>query len=159
MAARRLPGSLGSPRHATVPIRAYCLEELALHQLETALRLYSVGDDFASVITLAGAADEIFGKLLRASGRESSLDEMTKAVIAIQERLFGEATSAREVAWRANHARNSLKHWDVGDPEIVKFDLAEEARDMLNRAIDNHWTLKESLTPAMEEFQRAQRAA
>ena len=142
-----------------MPIRAYYREELALQQLETALRLYSEGSDFASVITLAGAADEIFGKLLRASGRESSLDEMTKAVIAIHEKLFGESTSAGDVAWRANRARNSLKHWDVGDPEVVNFDLAEEARDMLNRAIDNHWTLKESLTPSMEAFQRAQRAA
>jgi len=128
-----------------VPIRAYYREELALRQLETALQLYSEGEDFASVITLAGAADEIFGKLLRASGRESSLDEMTAAVIAIHEKLFGEATSARDVASRANRARNSLKHWDVGEPEIVKFDLAEEARDMLNRAIDNHWMLNRLL--------------
>ena len=47
----------------------------------------------------------------------------------------------------------------MGDPEIVKFDLAEEARDMLNRAIDNYWVLKEMLTQSMEAFQRAQRAA
>ena len=57
----------------------------------------------------------------------------------------------------AGQARNCLKHWNEGDSEIVKFDLAEEARDMLNRAIDNYWMLKEDLTPAMEEFQRAVR--
>jgi hypothetical protein len=142
-----------------MPIRADYVEDLALQQLESALRLYFEGKDFASVVTLAGAADEIFGKLLRASGRENSLDEMTRAVVAIQEKLYGETASPRDVAWRANHARNSLKHWDVGDPEIVKFDLPEEARDMLNRAIDNYWVLKETLTQSMEAFQRAQRAA
>ena len=140
-------------------IRAYYREELALQQLETALHLYFEGKDYASAITLAGVADEIFGQLLRATGRENSLDEMTKAVVAIQEKLFGEAIEPSHVAWRANHARNSLKHWNFGDPEIVKLDLAEEARDMANRAIDNYWVLKETLTPAMEEFQRVTRAA
>ncbi len=54
-------------------VRAYYREDLALQQLETALRLYFEGKDFAAVVTLAGAADEIFGQLLRATGRESSL--------------------------------------------------------------------------------------
>lgn len=37
---------------------------------------------------------------------------------------------------------------------IIKLDLAQEATDMLFRAIDNYWALNESLTPAMEQFQR-----
>jgi len=45
-------------------VRAYYRDDLALTQLETALRIFFEGIDFASVITLAGAADEIFGKLL-----------------------------------------------------------------------------------------------
>jgi len=142
-----------------VTVRAYYREDLALQQLETALRLYGEGTDFASVITLAATADEIFGQLLRASGRESSLDELSKAVVAIQKKLYGETTSVGDVAWRANRARNSLKHWNVGDTEIVKFDLAEEAVDMLSRAIDNYWMLKETLSPAMEAFERGRRAA
>jgi hypothetical protein len=51
-----------------VTIRAYCVEDAALAQLEVALRLYFGGEekDYLSVITLAGAAEEIFGKLLTA---------------------------------------------------------------------------------------------
>ena len=135
-------------------IRAHYRRDLALVQLETALRLYFEGTDLASVITLAGAADEIFGKLLIASGRDSSLASLTKAVVAIHQKLYGEPLEPRHVADRANKARNSLKHWDVGDTEIVKFDLLQEARDMLNRAIDNYWTLEQKLTAAMERFQR-----
>jgi hypothetical protein len=127
---------------------------LALKQLETALRIYFEGSDYAAVVTLAGAADEIFGKLLKASGRESSLDSIKKAVSAIHLKLFGEALAPRQVAERANRAKNTLKHWDPGDPQIVKFDLLEEAGDMLNRAIDNYWTLEQKLTPSMERFQR-----
>ena len=142
-----------------MPIRAHYRDDLALAQLETALQLYFDGRDFASVITLAGAADEIFGKLLTASGRESSLASLTKAVTAIHQKLYGEAIASGEVVDRANRARNNLKHWDVGDDLIVKLDLPEEARDMLNRAIDNYWTLKQDLTPSMERFQRENLAA
>jgi len=140
-------------------IRAYYRRDLALEQLETALRLFAESADFASVITLAGAADEIFGKLLAASGGESSLESLTKAVSAIHEKLYGEPTPPAHIVRRANLARNSLKHWSEGDPEIIKFDLAVEARDMLNRAIDNYWALEQRLSPAMESFQRANMAA
>jgi hypothetical protein len=142
-----------------VPVRAHFRKDLALAQLQTALRLYFDGGDRGSVITLAGAADEIFGKLLAASGRDNSLTSLITAVMEIQQKVFGEAVEAKQVAARANAARNSLKHWDVGDTEIVKFDLEMEARDMLNRAIDNYWMLEHKLTPEMERFQHELRAA
>jgi hypothetical protein len=137
-----------------MPIRADYREDLALTQLETALRLFFEGSDFASVVTLAGAADEIFGKLLSAAGRENSLESLKKAVAAIHQRLYGEPGNPTEIASRANRAKNSLKHWDIGQPLIVRLDLEQEAKDMLFRAIDNYWMLKETLSPAMERFQR-----
>ena len=138
-------------------IRAYYRKDLALAQLETALRLYFEGGDRGSVITLAGAADEIFGKLLAASGRDSSLQSLISAVTAIQEKLFGEANEPKYIARRANAARDSLKH--IGDTDLVKFDLEVEARDMLNRAIDNYWSLEQNLTPSMERLQRELQSA
>jgi len=137
-----------------MPIRADYRDDLALRQLETALRLFYKGDDFASVITLAGAADEIFGKLLASSGKENSLESLKNAVAAIHQKLYGEPIDPSEIASRANRAKNSLKHWDEGQPLIVKLDLEQEAKDMLTRAIDNYWGLKETLTPSMERFQR-----
>jgi hypothetical protein len=137
-----------------MPIRADYREDLALTQLETALRLYFEGADFASVVTLAGAADEIFGKLLSAAGKENSLESLKKAVAAIHQRLYGEPGHLTEIADWANRAKNCLKHWDIGQPLIVKLDLEQEAKDMLFRAIDNYWMLKETLSPAMERFQR-----
>ncbi|ODV02479.1 MAG: hypothetical protein ABT23_06230 [Thiobacillus sp. SCN 63-57] len=140
-------------------VRAYYRDDLALQQLETALRIFFEGADFASVITLAGAADEIFGKLLAADGRENSLDIIKKAVVAIHRKLYDETIEPSQIADRANRARNSLKHWDRTQDLIVKLDLSQEATDMLSRAIDNYWALKEELTPTMERFQREQYAA
>lgn len=140
-------------------LRSYYRNDLALSQLETALSLYFAAQDYASVVTLAGAADEVFGKLLTAAGKESSLESLKKAVCAIHERLYGEPTPPKQIADRANSAKNSLKHWDEGDPMLVKFDLEQEAKDMLFRAIDNYWLLEETLSPAMEKFQREALAA
>ena len=134
-------------------------KSLALRQLETALRLYFEREDYASVITLAGAADEVFGKLLTSMGRSSSLDEMTKTEAAIHEWLFKTPASTKDFAKRANLARNNLKHWDAGSSLTVRLDLEEEAHDMLGRAIDNYWSLEELLTPAMERFQRESMSA
>jgi hypothetical protein len=135
-------------------IRAYYRNELALSQLEAALSLYFGGNNYAAVITLAGAADEVFGKLLSSAGKESSIESLKRAVGEIHERLYGESTPPKQIAERANRAKNSLKHWDEGDPILVKFDLGQEAKDMLYRAIDNYWILEQKLTPAMEKFQR-----
>ena len=140
-------------------VRAYYRTDLARSQLDTALRLFAEGKDFASVITLAGAADEIFGKFLAAAGRENSLESLKRSVGEIHMKLYGEPTPPRQIADRANRARNSLKHWDQGDPEIIKLDLRVEACDLLYRAIDNYWALEAKLTSAMEEFQRAQTGA
>ena len=137
-----------------MPISAHYRDKLALQQLETAISLFFAGEDYASVVTLAGAADEIFGKYLAADGKLNSLEEMKKAVAAIHLKLYGEETPPEHIARRANLAKNSLKHWDLGDPRIVTFDLRQEAIDMLSRAIDNYWLLAQDLTPAMERIER-----
>lgn len=45
-------------------LMAHDIHCMALKQLETALRLYFEREDYYSVITLAGAAEEVFGSLL-----------------------------------------------------------------------------------------------
>lgn len=108
---------------------------IALAQLETALRLYFEGEDYFSVVTLGGAADEIFGKLLTARGVENSIESTKKAVAAIHLKLYGEPLEPKIVADRANRARNALKHINKDSPPTVTFDAKEEAKDMLNRAM------------------------
>ena len=137
-----------------MPVKTYYRKDLARQHLETALALFAEGNDYGSVVTLAGAADEVFGKFLVSEGKENSLEALKRAVLAIHLMLFGEPTPPKYIADRANMAKNSLKHWDLGDPKLVKFDMRQESIDMLNRAIDNYWLLKEDLTPAMERFVR-----
>ncbi|MFL5481823.1 MAG: hypothetical protein ACJ8AK_06505 [Gemmatimonadaceae bacterium] len=128
---------------------------MALVQLETALRLYFEGQDYYSVISLSGAADEIFGQLLTANGVKNSVETIKKAAVEIHKHLTGESIEGSEIAHRANLAKNALKHWNVKkQPRVVSFDAREEAVDMLNRAIDNYWALEQNLSSAMQRFQQ-----
>lgn len=138
-------------------IQTHDVRCIALAQLETALRLYFERSDLFSVTALAGNAAEIFGKLLKARGVDSSLEVLKRAVSEMHFHLFNEKLSEQCVAERANRAKNQIKHGEGAAPTVT-FDAEEEAKDMLNRAIDNYWILEKWLTPAMEQFQRMPRS-
>jgi hypothetical protein len=141
-----------------VPTATYTKEFVAREQLETAISLFEEGRDLLSVITLAGAADEILGKLVTEAGGVSSLANLQAAALAIHQHLFQEPGDAKWIADRANRARNSLKHLDTDEGRTVTLDPAEEATDMLDRAITNYWSLTVTLTPTMERHERSRRA-
>ncbi|MBL0010924.1 MAG: hypothetical protein IPP22_07905 [Nitrosomonas sp.] len=54
--------------------QTYIQIDLAKEQLEVALSLFLDNACYAAVITLAGAAEEIFGKTLKRYGKEAVLD-------------------------------------------------------------------------------------
>lgn len=139
--------------------RTYESECIALEQIESALRLYSDGKAYFSAITLAGAAEEILGKLAKHQGKENSIESLKKAASMIHKHLYGEEIDPAAIANRANYARNKLKHVNPGVEPLITLNAEEEARDIINRAIDNYWLVKKQLSPAMEHFEREQRMA
>ena len=144
----------------------------ALRQLEMALRLYFEGEDYYSVTTLAGAAEEILGKLLAAAGKQNAMESDIEDTARFSEVLDGEELLPKEsdtpeeqarkewamkelrkeIVKYANEPRNLLKHWTPGQPLEAVFDAKREAEDMLERATRNYWRLTERQTPAMEKF-------
>jgi hypothetical protein len=139
--------------------RTYDSECIALEHLEEALRMYLDEKAYFAAITLAGAAEEILGKLAKHQGKENSIESLKKAARQIHERVYGETIEPAAIADRANYARNKLKHVNPGLEPLVTINVEEEAYDMLNRAIDNYWLVMEQLSPAMERFQREERRA
>ena len=133
-------------------------DEIARSQLEVALRLEADGVDLFAVITLAGAAEELLGRLVEEAGGQSAFASMTNAAVQLQKILGGTTADAKEFANRANRAKNSLKHHTPGQIPEVTCDFTEEAADLLDRAISNWWVLKQTLTPAMQAFVLRQRA-
>ena len=152
----------GSRRNTDMAEMTHEPLHVATVQLEVALGLYFAQQEVADqggqdgyypVITLAGAAEEIMGQMLKERGKQNSLDGLKSATIAISKRLLGRATSTKVVADRANLARNRLKHWSPPADESMVFDAAEEAWHMLDRAVDNYYGLTFDLTDAMRRFQ------
>ena len=106
---------------------------VAQWQLLQALRLYEEGEDYYSVITLSGAAEEIFGNLSRKMGLRCALDRLKATLPKLSERFLQQELGTREAVESVNRAKNWLKHGE--DP--LSFDAKFEAEDMLERAIQN----------------------
>ncbi|MFZ2973618.1 MAG: hypothetical protein WA049_13350 [Ferribacterium limneticum] len=123
--------------------------EVAAHQLERALRLFLDDTDYVCAITLAGACEEILGKLLEKSGKEHSLGSFVKACVAIGRNIHGEKWSPKLFVTMANEFRDGLKHYTDGQPITVP---REAAVEILDRAIMNYWQLTGHETPLMRRF-------
>lgn len=133
-------------------------QEAARVQLEKALELHALGGNQVAVITLAGAAEEILGQLVRERGGENSLASLTSGAVAMHKYLHNEEVDAKRYIERANRAKNSLKHYTPGKEQDVSCDFDEEAVDLLDRAISNWWALTHSVSPAMRKFVDGQRS-
>ena len=126
-------------------IGRYHKKEIASRQIDTALRLFFENGDLFSVITLAGAAEEMLCHLLQQKGPGRGLSGPFRAVLEIlrpgrrkepeQARPFAEETEL-----------------------FVHMDPSLEAVFLLGRAIDHYQALCGSLSFDMLRFNRELRA-
>lgn len=123
--------------------------EVAAHQLERALRLFLDENDHVCAITLAGASEEILGKLLEQAGQEHALGSFVNACVAIGKNFHGEEWPPKIFVTIANEFRDSLKHITNGQVVTVP---KEAAVEILDRAIENYWLLTADETPLMRRF-------
>jgi hypothetical protein len=127
--------------------------EIARRQIETALDLFFAQGDLFSIITLAGAGEEILGDLLRRSGARNMMDEIKD----LDKCLTGTGRDPKIVNKEVNGIRNALKH--AHDPSEDELEVdSEHAVAMLTRAVANYVSLEEKLTPAMLKFYEHLRA-
>ncbi len=117
--------------------------DIAKRQLEVAAHLYIAGGDYLAVVTLAGAAEEILGNLLRRSGRGAMIDRF----VEMDRELTG-GRSFKIVNDEVNRARNALKHARDESEDNVVIEPGE-ATAMLARALANYKMLAGSLAPTM----------
>lgn len=114
-------------------------QEIAEHQLLAALRLWHESD-YLSALTLAGAAEEILGKLLRKLGKASALEQIrNEIVVLVKSHSETDSKTEKIVTDLLNQSRNELKHYDGN--AAISFDLRADASEMLERAIFNYQLL------------------
>ena len=120
--------------------------QAAQRQIQTAIDLYFLHGDLISVMTLAGAAEEICGNVLARDGKKNILSFMADEV-----EKQGLNLTNKDLHNRASALRNALKH--AKDPDEDQFQFDEEAAVlMLVRAVVNYQLLGNPLTSEMTKF-------
>ncbi len=115
----------------------YSRINLAKEQLEVALALFLDHQRFASAITLAGAAEEIFGKELIRRGNQSALEWKLDHMRVSHEILYRKKLQPKVFVADENRIRNALKHFGENDTPTFSANLEDAACWMLVRACEN----------------------
>jgi hypothetical protein len=123
-------------------------KEIARRQIDTAIDLFLEGKDYLSMVTLAGAGEEIIGNLLKRARRKNMLGHL----LDLDKRISG-GREFTVVNQEINGFRNALKHANDPTEDLVEVVQDQEhAIAMLSRALTNYWALEGSLSPKMEQF-------
>lgn len=126
--------------------RDYSKTEIALYQLEKAIELYIEGTDFISCITLAGASEEITGKMVERNGGKHFLERVRE----YYENDPEIDTSKKFYSW-ARQTRNSLKHFNA-EGETHVFVCKLEAEQYVKAAVVNYINTGSIFTKKIVEF-------
>jgi hypothetical protein len=113
--------------------------EIALRQLCESINLFT-DSRFLPALTLAGAAEEIFGKKLILRSIQPAVKESAQSILALRIKLG--LTSLREVSEKDiigqwNSARNTAKHLVKSEDELITLNLCDEAYWLIKRALRN----------------------
>ena len=124
--------------------------EIAEQQLLHAIELFCSGDQIVCAITLAGAAEEILGKLVGRIGKTNSLEVEVKDQCEMFESFFGRPANPKVFRDLENNARNELKH--LCSTDSIELDLEQEAVNLIERAIINFQQLRPGPNLAFVKF-------
>ena len=125
-------------------------QELARSQLEVALRLYMQSEEYPAIITLAGAAEEVLGRLAESKELEPSLKKSLRELCEMFKEVSGNEAKETDFAQLRNRARNELKHLCSGND--LHMDFEREAAAMLQRALENYALCTGSRHPREQAF-------
>ena len=120
--------------------------DAAQRQLDVASTLFAEQDDRLAIHTLAGAAEEILGSLIKRSGQASMFDQVRSAA----EQRFGKSVTGGELSELVNKSRNALKHANDPNEDTFEYD-PDDAAVMLFRALVNYQLFTGHLTDPMEK--------
>jgi len=113
-------------------------KDIALIQLETACKLYSKGN-FVCAITLAGASEEIFGKIAKERTGINQIEDELNYLKNSYKSSNKEVPNDKELISRINKGKNSLKHNNSGVNKWIDIDFESEAVFLIVKAVKNYF--------------------
>ncbi len=115
-------------------IPSYTKQQLASHQLDRAIKLLMDEKDVICAVTLAGAAEEILGDIVKLKGGVSAHQQLIDDCVAISQTTSGEKSHPKEFHEIFTYFRNELKHLREGSDIMVSEVCADP---IIERAIQN----------------------
>ena len=131
------------------PTLIYTKLQLAEIQLERALQLFFDEDDYVCAATLAGAAEELLGKLREDSRETSELKALIDECVAVGRNVYREAWPTKLFSEVFTYPRNELKHTGNGSPIGIP---RHAVGSIIGRAISNYRELTGKETGRMAKF-------
>ena len=113
-------------------------KDIALQQLIDAARLYNKGR-YVSALTLAGASEEIFGKIAKKRIGSNQLEYEIEYIKTIYKYFNRPCPSNKEIIKQINKTKNEAKHNDVGENLWIKADFENESVTVFVRAVKNYY--------------------
>jgi hypothetical protein len=126
--------------------------EIAVAQLQLAVSLFLTHREYIAVVTLAGVAEEILGKLVAKAGLIPSLTRHTANARGMYIRMWKSDPGTKPFADLRNKTKNELKHLVLGKPIIV--DIKAEAMRMLDGAVENYRLLHPRVASFVRQYER-----
>mgnify|MGYP001795822319 CR=1 FL=1 len=124
--------------------------DIVEQQLLNANELFCSGERIITTITIAGASEEILGKLVSSTGQANSIESEVRDQCDIFESFFGRVGDSKTFRDLENNARNELKH--IGTGNDVALDLEQEAVNLIERGINNFKMLRPGFNSAFQAF-------
>jgi hypothetical protein len=135
-----------------MPEATYNPTDLAIVQLDEAIRQFLDKQSYICAITLSGAAEELLGRMVQRAGGESALAQLAAGHLRVANAFGERGLTRKQSIQRHNFARDSLKHLTVSSGECVTLDLEDEVIDLLDRAIYNVILLGIPFTNELRRF-------
>jgi hypothetical protein len=126
--------------------------EVAISQLRLSIALFMEEREYISVITLAGAAEEILGKIVAAAGLMPALNRRAEGARQLHVALWGNDPGDKVFKDLKNNTRNELKHMSSGVPLAIG--LERECIRMLDRAVENYRLLHKRAASFVVQYEQ-----
>ena len=116
---------------------------VAIEHLQVAVACFH-SKKYLAALHLAGAAEEILGKIVLSKYRGKilqktpALDQLVEGSIAYAEDAGIPAPTPKAIRDELNLPRNASKHFDRQSESLLDFDPRDEALQMLKRAAKNY---------------------
>ncbi len=102
-----------------------------------------------AAINLAGVAEELYGKLLRISGKKTFRDEIIKSVLDDEKDDFLDIKTMRKAV---NLCKNAIKHMDSVNDRFIRLNAREQAIHAINEAMQNRDRLSLPPNKFLDQF-------